>query len=873
MKKPALWIPLVLTAVAAADLTADPVLWYRQPAAPARFIEEALPLGNGRMGCLLEGGVARERIQFNEQSLWSGDNNWDGAYECGDHGFGAYRTFGDLMILWDAGGAEPVVDSPSGHAAGDGKGIGQCVDGRVDTKWCIADPGDRVVWQVALPSPRRVTAYTLTSADDMPARDPQTWVFEGTADGNTWVELDRQELAGPFEKRFEARTFKVTRPGEYRAYRFGFTPRSRAHFQVAEIALEGAPVGAVGAPPADYRRELDLATGIHRTTFTRDGVAYVREAFASHPDQVMVFRYTAGRPGALSGRIGLQSGQKAETVATPVGLSFEGVMPNRLKHACAVRVLPAGGTVTVEGAEVVFEACDALTLLLDARTNYQPDYAAGWRGADPMPVIERELAAAQGKTLEELRRAHVADVAALLGRVTLELGATSPESLALPTDARLKRYATGEADPDLEETMFQYGRYLLVGCSRPGGLPANLQGLWNDSNNPPWASDYHNNINVQMNYWGVETTALPECHVPLIDFVVAAQEPCRIATRKAFGEKTRGWTARTSQNIFGGNGWEWNIPASAWYAQHLYEHWAFTQDREYLARTAYPVLREICHYWEDRLKKLPDGTLVAPDGWSPEHGPREDGVMHDQQLIWDLFENYLEAARALGVDPAYQATVKDLQARLAPNKIGKWGQLQEWQADRDEPNDTHRHTSHLFAVYPGRQISPTRTPELARAAAVSLKARSNDRGDRPFTVETTIGDSRRSWTWPWRGAMWARLGDGERAGVMVRGLLTYNTLPNLFCNHPPFQMDGNFGITGAMAEMLVQSHAGEIALLPAIPKAWAAEGSFRGLKARGNVTVDAAWKDGKVTAFSLRSPVPRTVTVRVNGEVRSVEAR
>ncbi|MHB1036781.1 MAG: glycoside hydrolase family 95 protein [Pirellulales bacterium] len=718
---------VMLVARAGADGSSSTMLTYNQPA--RNWSNEALPLGNGRMGCMLFGGVASERIQFNEQSLWSGDNNWDGAYECGDHGFGAYRNFGDLVITWN------------GSEAG----------------------------------------------------------------------------------------------------------------------------------PADYRRALDIATGIHTTSFTRGGVKFTREAFVSRPDQVMVFRYTANKPAALSGTISLRSGQKATTQATERGFSFAGEMPNKLKHACAVRVLHTGGKVAADGADVVFADCDELTLLVDARTNYKPDYDAGWRGADPLPLVEKELAAAEAKTYEALRGAHVADLGGLLGRVSLDIGQTAPEVLALPTDARLKRYAQGQSDPDLEETMFYYGRYLLASCSRPGGLPANLQGLWNDSNSPPWASDYHNNINVQMNYWGAESTNLPECHVPLVDFIVAARQPCRIATRKAFGANVRGWTARTSQSIFGGNGWEWNIPASAWYAQHVFEHWAFTEDREYLAKTAYPVIKEICQYWEDRLKRLPDGTLVAPNGWSPEHGPREDGVMHDQQLIWDLFQNYLDAAKSLGVDADYQAKIADMQAHLAPNKIGKWGQLQEWQADRDEPNDTHRHTSHLFAVYPGRQISLTRSPELARAAIVSLKARSNDRGDKPFEVDTTIGDSRRSWTWPWRCGMWARLGEGERAGIMVRGLLTHNTVANLFTNHPPFQMDGNFGITGAMAEMVLQSHAGEIAVIPAIPKQWA-NGSFKGLKARGNFTVDAAWKDGKVTQLAIRSPVPRAVKVRINGEVKTVNA-
>ena len=865
-------IPLLtLALLASAGSAADLALWYRQPANIHKHMEEALPLGNGRMGCMISGGMARERIQFNEQSLWSGDNNWDGVYECGDHGFGSYRNFGDLVITWNVGGADPVVDSPSGHAQGDGKGIDLCVDGRTDTKWCVANPGNLVVWQVTFPVAKMVKSYVLTSADDIPDRDPQSWVLEGSADGKAWQVLDRQELGQPFEKRFQAKTFKIARPQACRLYRFSFTPKNKKHFQVAEIELTGAPITTGGvSTPADYRRELNLATGIHKTTFTQGGVIFTREAFASHPDQVMVFRYTANKPGAFSGRITLNSGQGAKTQATEHGLSFAGEMPNKLKHACAIRFLHTGGTVKAEAEEIAFVNCDDLTLLLDARTNYKPDYNAGWRGADPLPRVEKELTAAQAKSYDALRSTHIADLAELLGRVTLNIGTTASEVLLLPTDARLKRYAQGQADPQLEEMMFFYGRYLLAGSSRPGGLPANLQGLWNDTNQPPWASDYHNNINVQMNYWGAESTNLAECHLPLIDFVVAAQKPCRLATRKAFGATTRGWTARTSQSIFGGNGWEWNIPASAWYAQHVFEHWAFTQDKDYLAKIAYPILKEICQYWEDRLERLPNGTLVAPHGWSPEHGPREDGVMHDQQLIWDLFENYLDAAKALGIDADYQGKISEMQAHLAPNKIGKWGQLQEWQTDRDDPMDLHRHTSHLFAVYPGRQISLTRTPDLARAAIVSLKARSNDRGDKPFSVDTTIGDSRRSWTWPWRCALWARLGEGDRAGIMVRGLLTYNTLDNLFCNHPPFQMDGNFGITGAMAELLLQSHAGEIALLPAIPKPWAACGSFVGLKARGNFTVDATWRNGKVTNYAIRSPTSRQVKVRVNGEVKTV---
>lgn len=316
-------------------------------------------------------------------------------------------------------------------------------------------------------------------------------------------------------------------------------------------------------------------------------------------------------------------------------------------------------------------------------------------------------------------------------------------------------------DTALEQTLFDYGRYLLASSSRPGGLPANLQGLWNDSNSPAWSSDYHNNINVQMNYWGAEPTDLGDSHEALIGYVKAQVEPMRQATRKEWGASTPGWTARTSQSIFGGTSWEWNTVASAWYAQHLWEHFAFTQDRAYLRDTAYPLIKQIVTFWQARLK-LVNGVYMSPNGWSPEHGPREDGVMYDQQIIWDLFQNYLDAAAVLGVDAAFASGVRAMQSRLAPNKIGRWGQLQEWQRDIDDPTDVHRHTSHLFAVYPGRQITPAKTPQLAAAAMVSLKARCNDKGGE-FKADTVVGDSRRSWTWPWRAALFARLGDGHRA--------------------------------------------------------------------------------------------------------------
>ena len=611
-----------------------------------------------------------------------------------------------------------------------------------------------------------------------------------------------------------------------------------------------------------YRRALSLDSALVSVSFDHEGVRYVRETFVSYPDNVMAMRYHASQPGSQNLRLTYGTNPVAEghvTADGSNGLVYVGRLYNNgMEFVVRLQVIAKGGEVSNEGGALTVKGADEVMFLMTADTDYLPNYdpdfsdPRAYVGVDPKATTAQWMKAAAKKNWKKLLARHYDDYASLYGRVRLDL---QGEPSCKPTNERLADYRAGKADKSLEELYYQFGRYLLIASSRPGNLPANLQGMWHNNVDGPWRVDYHNNINLQMNYWPALTTNLAECTEPLTDFIRLLEKPGRVTAKAYWG--ARGWAAGISANIFGFTAplegrdmsWNYNPMAASWLATHLWDYYDYTRDVDFLRDTAYPLIKGCAQFCEDFLWRKPDGTLTAAPSTSPEHGPVDEGTTFTHAVIREILLNAIDAATVLGVDEGDVAIWNKILKDMVPYKVGRYGQLMEWSRDIDDPKDEHRHVNHLFGLHPGHTISPLTTPDLAEASRVVLNHR---------------GDGATGWSMGWKLNQWARLHDGNRSYKLFGNLIKNGTADNLWDIHPPFQIDGNFGGTAGVTEMLLQSHAGCIHLLPSLPDAWK-NGSVTGLRARGNFGVDIHWQQGRLAEAFIQSASGGECVVFYNG--------